>query len=113
MIGMTKRWIVDDAGTLIDMETRDMFDIVEEVCPLLNELSEENEQLKDALNQRTEQCDKYYEENEHYKSIFFEIVETALTDKNCRELYCKGILNIFDKANSLNQAREMIKEHLK
>ena len=53
-----------------------------------------------------------HEENEHYKSIFFELVETALTDKNCRELYCKGILDIFDKANSLNQARDMIKEFL-
>ena len=53
-----------------------------------------------------------HEENEHYKSIFFELVETALTDKNCRELYCKGILDIFDKANSLNQARDMIKEYL-
>ena len=52
------------------------------------------------------------DEKEHYKSIFFELVETALTDKNCRELYCKGILDIFNKANSLNQAREMIKEHL-
>ena len=52
------------------------------------------------------------EENEHYKSIFFELVETALTDKNCRELYCKGILDIFDKANSLNQAKDMIKEFL-
>ena len=52
------------------------------------------------------------EENEHYKSIFFELVETALTDKHSRELYCKGILDLFKKANSLNQAREMIKEHL-
>ena len=52
------------------------------------------------------------DENEHYKSIFFELVEIALKDENCRELYCKGILDIFNKANSLNQAREMIKEHL-
>ena len=52
------------------------------------------------------------DENGHYKSIFFELVETALKDENCRELYCKGILDIFNKANSLNQAREMIKEHL-
>ena len=66
---------------------------------LLNNALKENEQLKS--------------ENETYKNMFFEIVETALTDKNCRELYCKGILDIFDKANSLNQAREMIKEHLK
>ena len=55
---------------------------------------------------------KIADENEHYKSIFFELVETALKDENCRELYCKGILDIFNKANSLNQAREMIKEHL-
>ena len=64
---------------------------VEEIVHLLNELKEENE---------------------HYKQLFFDIVETALTDKNCREEYCKGILGIFDKANSLNQARDMIKEHL-
>ena len=62
------------------------------------ELLEENEQLKS--------------ENEKYRNMFFEIVETTLTDKNCRELYCKGVLDIFDKANSLNQARDMIKEHL-
>ena len=65
----------------------------------LNIYAEENEMLKS--------------ENDSYKNMFFEIVETALTDTNCKELYCKGILDIFDKANSLNQAREMIKEHLK
>lgn len=41
-----KRFIIDDAGTLIDMETRNMFDIVEEVCPLLNKQHEENIELK-------------------------------------------------------------------
>ena len=64
---------------------------VKEICDLLNTL---------------------YEENEHYKSIFFDIVENALEDKNCRDLYCKGILSLFDDANSLNEAKEMIKEHL-
>lgn len=38
-----------------------------ECVDLLNQLAEENEQLKDALNQRTEQCDKYYDENEQLK----------------------------------------------
>ena len=65
---------------------------IREVCDLLNEL---------------------HEENEYYKSIFFDIVENALEDENCRELYCKGILSLFDDANSLNQAREMIKVRLK
>lgn len=65
-----------------------------------------------CLNDIADRLNELAEENEYYKSIFFELVETALTDKNCRELYCKGILDIFNKANSLNQAREMIKEHL-
>ena len=103
-------------------------------CDLLNELHEENKKLKEEneyLCKKIKEnewhwntidedrdvwrykCKTLEEENEHYKSIFFELVETALTDKNCRKLYCEGILNIFDKANSLNQAKDMIKEHLK
>lgn len=33
----------------------------------IKELEKENEQLKDALNQRTDQCDKYYKKNEQLK----------------------------------------------
>ena len=33
---MTERFIVDDAGTLIDMVTGENFDIVEEVVDILN-----------------------------------------------------------------------------
>ena len=85
----------------------------------VNALYNENEKLKiflravnEELDLANRDCDTLEEENKQYKSLFFELVETALTDKNCRELYCKGILDIFNKANSLNQAREMIKEHL-
>lgn len=46
---MTERFILDDAGTLIDMQTRDTFDYVSEVCPLMNVLYEEKEQLKQRL----------------------------------------------------------------
>ena len=92
---------VDDYYNLICVNDGDTFHSYSEKAleDLLNELSDENRQLKS--------------ETESYKNMFFEIVETALTDTNCKELYCKGILDIFDKANSLNQAREMIKEHLK
>ena len=31
-----KRWMVDDAGTLIDIVTRECFDIVEEIVDILN-----------------------------------------------------------------------------
>lgn len=65
-----------------------------------------------SISEVLDKLNELSDENEHYKSIFFELVETALTDENCRELYCKGILDLFNKANSLNQAREMIKEHL-
>ena len=98
----------------------------EEIVDLLNELHDENEQLRkendmfscelsvSANKEISRNCRiaELEEENKQYKSLFFELVETALTDKNCRELYCKGILDIFNKANSLNQAREMIKEYL-
>ena len=36
MTEKSKRWIVDDAGTLIDMVTRENFDIVEEIVDTLN-----------------------------------------------------------------------------
>lgn len=42
----TQRFMVDECGTLIDMYTRDTFDYVSDVCGLLNEITEENEQLK-------------------------------------------------------------------
>lgn len=47
----TDRFIVDTAGTLIDIQTRDIFDYVSDVCPLLNELSEENKQLKQRISE--------------------------------------------------------------
>lgn len=36
---MIERFIIDDAGTLIDIETRNTYDYVSEVCPLLNQLN--------------------------------------------------------------------------
>lgn len=63
-----KRFKLEDIGFVYDNGTLiDMYDIVE----YLNALHEENEQLKDALNQRTKQCDKYYDENERLKQDKF------------------------------------------
>lgn len=57
----------------------------------LNELAGENEQLKDALNQRTEQCDEYYKENEQLKQqleLYQELYPTGkwICDLNSNEL---------------------------
>lgn len=53
---MTEVWIVDDCGTLINMQTRDTFDYVSDVCDVLNEqdktikeLKKENENLNNVL----------------------------------------------------------------
>lgn len=53
---MTERYMVDDAGSLIDMQTRDTFDYVSDVCDVLNEqdksineLKKENENLNNVL----------------------------------------------------------------
>ena len=47
---MTERYMVDDAGTLIDMQTRNTYDYVSEVCPILNRydaiLKTKNETIK-------------------------------------------------------------------
>ena len=86
----TPRYIGETLTSVKDNQTGEVVDI-EQMINLLNELNTENE---------------------HYKAMFFEIVETALTDKNCRQEYCKGILNIFDECNDLNEARKQIMEFL-
>ena len=41
-----KRFLIDDAGELIDLNNHKFIDYGDECCKLLNELSEENKQLK-------------------------------------------------------------------
>ena len=60
---MTEKWIVDDAGTLINMETRENYDYMEEVVDVLNKLLKENKELKKELESFeqvnfTDLCDK-------------------------------------------------------
>ena len=78
---MTKkeRWIVDDAGTLIDMVTRDTFDIVEDVVDVLNDLDSENTHLKYSLgayivdlNNYKGKCSALEQENEQLKQVIAE-----------------------------------------
>ena len=42
----TKRFLIGDAGELIDLDNHKFIDYGDECCKILNELSEENEQLK-------------------------------------------------------------------
>ena len=49
-----KRFIIDDAGTLIDMETRNMYELAYEVVDLLNELNDENNHIKQTIKEAYE-----------------------------------------------------------
>ena len=81
-----KRFMIDDAGTLIDMRTREMYDIVEEVCPVLNALYDENEELKQKVN-----FYKYFQkdarrlekENEQLKKGMIEVVDRYIKNVEC------------------------------
>ena len=55
----TKRFMVDDAGTLIDMHTRDTFDYVSDVCDLLNEQHETIQRLKIETEELNEDAMSY------------------------------------------------------
>ena len=51
--------MVDDAGTLIDMETRNTYDYVSDVCDLLNDLNNENKELKRNLTSYQNMVEQY------------------------------------------------------
>ena len=51
-----KRFLIDDAGELIDLNNHKFIDYGDECCKLLNELSEENEQLKQQKDKWKQQC---------------------------------------------------------
>jgi hypothetical protein len=73
---MTERFIVDTAGTLIDIETRDTFDIVEEVCPLLNE---KEETIRELTCNTTSDNIEIKHINNIYKELGFDgVIEYAM-----------------------------------
>ena len=51
-----KRFLIDDAGELIDFDNHKFIDYGDECCKLLNELNDENEQLKQQKDKWKQQC---------------------------------------------------------
>lgn len=61
---MTERYIIDDCGTLIDIETRNTYDYVDEICPVLNRYEtllrierKERQAVTEALNYEIENAE--------------------------------------------------------
>ena len=60
--------MVDDAGTLIDKTTRNTYDYVSEVCPVMNKLWEQTQRFE-KHNQRLT------EENEQLKRMNADLIQ--------------------------------------
>ena len=76
-----KRFLIDDAGELIDSDNHKFIDYGDECCKLLNELHDENEMLKiflKAVNEELDLANRDYdtleEENEELKQHNTELI---------------------------------------
>ena len=57
-----KRFIIDDCGTLIDMDNRNTYDYVSDVCDLLNELHDEKQSVINWIDNKIEEIKPYNSE---------------------------------------------------
>lgn len=111
-----KRFLIDDAGELIDLNNHKFIDYGDECCKLLNELSDENEQLKRSVQywydehkrivnnyvDKIKEVEKENEELKHFREKVFSLIEDeldehpylTLTEKwnpNCKNYHsCRG-----------------------
>ena len=80
-----KRFMVDDAGTLIDMHTRDTFDYVSDVCDLLNEQHETIQRLKQNIDEllSVDIEEELLKENEQLKQQLQSILKLTKKIEDC------------------------------
>ena len=94
--------MTDDAGTLIDMETRNMYELACEVEDLLNEqnetiqaLIEDKNELQDYMARRDDKVKKTLQE-------FYDATKQLKTVKGTNQLVLTGYLDLIkDIANEL------------
>ena len=104
----TKRFLIGDAGELIDLNNHKFVDYGEECCKLLNELSDENEQLKiflkavnEELDLANQDCDILEEENEQLKQYKQSVndVLRSWSQKNLTAKQLQVVLAIMEELN--------------
>jgi uncharacterized coiled-coil protein SlyX len=76
---MTDRFIVDDAGTLIDIETRNTYDYVSDVCPLLNQLNNEIKENEDIIDKQSDRIITLANENTKIQNTIKEAYQNERT----------------------------------
>lgn len=89
----SKRFMIDDAGTLIDIQTRNTYDYVNEVIDLLNNYEKENNELKRKYGTQGVQLDHLLAEQHHLGEALREKEklkkELSKLQKEYQELYTK------------------------
>ena len=58
----TKRFLIDDAGELIDLNNHKFIDYGDECCKLLNDLNDENKELHKVIEENEKMIQSIYEE---------------------------------------------------
>ena len=111
---MIERYMVDDAGTLIDMQTRDTFDYVSDVCDVLNE---QDKTIKE-LNKYCTACDDTLTTIQEltYKLLTIDFKNAESKADYCRllnELDNKDLSFIHDCIEAINKCDLMKMEELK
>lgn len=113
-----KPFVAFSKGGIVDNVTGETYEFtMDTVLDLLNALHEENQALKTDRARYEEECrldvfKELTEENEQLREHFIYLIGTALEDKECRKIYAKGLLEIFDDCANLDEAKIKIKEYL-
>ena len=120
-----ERFMIDDAGTLVDMVTRNTYDYVSEVLPLLNGLTNEIKIAQSVIQMKRDQISSLARSNregvkkvqslakekENLKDEVYEEMDNALTV--LMELYEDIPLKSQSKMNNLYNRLESLREEMK
>ena len=120
-----ERFMIDDTGTLIDMETRNTYDYVSEVVDLLNDVTNELRIAQSVIQMKREQISSLAKSNregvkkvqslakekENLKDEVYEEMDNALTV--LRDLYEDTPIKSQNKMNKLYNRLESLREEMK
>ena len=103
-----ERFIVDDAGTLIDIETRNTYDYVSELLPLLNDLTNEIKIARTVLDMNRGMIKELQNENYQLKKLFLEMLRQTDVEMNPKKPTKYSATLIFDMEQYLT-VRDIVK----
>ena len=103
-----ERFMVDDTGTLIDIETRNNYDYVSVVLPLLNDLTNEIKIARTVLDMNRGMIQELQNENYQLKKLFLEMLRQTDVEMNPKKPTKYSATLIFDMEQYLT-VRDIVK----